>query len=242
MVLQRSLASVGVSYDYHIKSVSCETFALMMIGLFEELQAIQQEVLRSHRSDLSEEEQSKANIRNEERYNVFYNSVKSNIEKVRPGVILTLDFLIKVCLKPLGNTRHRLGRVDPYRGSMPTGSQHIDKATKSYNALMDAVYHGDKETVISLVNDGLDPKSITAYGKTALTVASTVGDSAICNALMHVVLPKYRADVYHKDGNGRAAIEYAAYLMHSETLCVLKDTTEPRDKVQIVPGRGVINW
>ena len=70
------------------------------------------------------------------KHKIFYDSVISNIEKVRPGVILTLDFLIKVCLNPLGTTKNRLGCVDPYRGSMPAGIQHIEKATKSYLSLI----------------------------------------------------------------------------------------------------------
>jgi hypothetical protein len=240
MVMQRSLVAVGVEYNYHIKAVTCESFALMMIGLFEKSQAIQHEVLRSHRKDLSEDEQSKAIERNSERYKAFYDDVVFNIKNVKTGVILTLDFLIKACLEsnPLGSARNRLGFKDTYRGSMPTGSSHIEKTTQAYNQLMNAVHLGDWESVIALVNQGLDLKSVTAYGKTALTIAASKGHTAICTALIQGVELKYRADVRHKDNNGHDSLEYAEYLNHTETLNALTDTCEPIDKVSRLSERG----
>ena len=121
MIAQRALASVGVTYRYHMKAVSCETFALMMIGLFEDCQAYQQEILRSHKKDLSVKESVNQDERNFERYEEFYESIMRNIESVKPGVILTLDFLIKTCLRPSS------GLTRKYHNHMPTNRNYIDK-------------------------------------------------------------------------------------------------------------------
>ena len=78
-----------------MKAVSCESFALMMIGLFKESHAIQAEVLRSHKSDLSDKKSKELAVDHAVRYDYFYESVMKSINSVKYGIRLTLEFLIK---------------------------------------------------------------------------------------------------------------------------------------------------
>ena len=49
MVLQRALASCGLFYDYHMRAVSCEAFALTMMTVEPEYNPIQNEVIKPER-------------------------------------------------------------------------------------------------------------------------------------------------------------------------------------------------
>ena len=164
MVQQRALASVGVRYTYDIKAVSCETFSLMMLGMFESTRsAVQEEILRSHKKNLSTKEEERIDERNKQKYEKFHQSVLQNIKSVNHGVVLTLNFLLKNCL-------HNSGIIPRYGGhQMPKDTEFIDKMNDAYEDLMNAILDNNLHEVKRLMDIGLATKSITAYGKTSLT-------------------------------------------------------------------------
>ena len=113
--------------------------------------------------------------------------------------------------------------------------------THSYNELMDAVYAGNRSEVIDLVNQGLDLSSVTSYGKTALTLAASKGFTSICMALINDVKQEYKAQVNHKDGNRRFAVDYAEYLDYRDTFNALMSTSQSNNMLQIPEKRYVCN-
>ena len=98
IVLQRALASVGVEYKYHISSVSCESYALMMIGLFEETQAIQLSVLRSRTKDLPDDVKHQKDLGNSKRYCTFYEQNNATYLSVADSGIYTILFFMDLKL------------------------------------------------------------------------------------------------------------------------------------------------
>ena len=204
IVLQRAFASVGVEYTYHIKSVSCESFALMMIGLFKESQAIQAEVLRSHKKDPPDDELRAIAVQNTKRYKYFYESVLENIKRVKYGVRLTLKFMLNCPSNP--NPKDEL----------------ITTINDLYNQLMNSIISEDTKSIKELIDIGLDLHSTTRYGKTALTLAASRGLTNICKILIDANDENCTIALNHKDANHREPLEYAGYYNHADTYEFLK--------------------
>ena len=219
IVQQRALACIGIKYNYHMKAVSCESFALMMLGIFEESRAaVQDEILRSHKKNPTDAQNERMQKEWNSRYEIFHSTVIGNLKKVKHGVFLTLKFLLK-----------EIGKRNPglnlrFEGSfMPQNTEFIDRMNEAYEDLLTAVSNNNQSNVKKLVDQGLDLNSSTRYGKTALTVAATRGYNDICLTLTSKVSPTLRANPNKKDENQRNAYEYALYYGHNDTLAVFQE-------------------
>ena len=63
----------------------------------------------------------------------------------------------------------------------------------------------------------------------------------MCRALTQEVNTKYRAEVSHKDGNRRTALEYAVHYRHTHTINTLKETRKNEAQAQTIEKRYLIS-
>ena len=88
-----------------------------------------------------------------------------------------------------------------------------------------------------MVNQGLDLCSVTAYGKTALTLAASKGMTDMCRALTLEVNENCKANVNHKDGHGCTAIEYSVLYGHTDTATALQESYKDEENMPKIEKR-----
>ena len=238
IVLQRALASVGVGYRYSMRAVSSESFALMVIVLFEEAITIQQDASKTVNKGSLKDSIKGMESRGAKTYDELYESVMRKIEAVKKGIRLTLPFLLKNALQPLSyeaNLRQLQSTVGCWTNHWKWRVRYefITEMEKSYEGLINAILMEDKEAVVKLVNLGLDLGVVTDYGKTPLTIAASKGLADNCTALLNEVDPLYTGTLHHKDGNRHEALEYAELYNHPQTYNALTkfETRTPEGKM-----------
>ena len=93
LVLQRALASVGVCFQYHLRAVSCEAFAMTMMNAEPDWRSLQLQVLNNTMVTsvkmTKEKRQADAAM-----YQEFYKSIVARWRMLDQPVILTLKYLV----------------------------------------------------------------------------------------------------------------------------------------------------
>lgn len=151
LVLQKALASIGVEYKYHMRAVSCETFAMAMLGAIDKVtySIVQAEVLSSKRNKITEEQEKLKLEEQKKRFEKFHADLKDQIEKVPEGILLSLAGALM------------------YNRSYPWFHQMVD----SYKQLFKSSYEGTPLSGL-LNHASLNLSSKDEQGRTALFLAS----------------------------------------------------------------------
>ena len=93
LVLQRALASVGICFQYHLRAVSCEAFAMTMMNAEPDWRSLQLQVLNNTMVTsvkmTKEKRQADAAM-----YQEFYSSIVARWRMLDQPVILTLKYLV----------------------------------------------------------------------------------------------------------------------------------------------------
>ena len=110
MVLQRALASCGLYYEYHMRAVSCEVFAMTMMNCQPVYEPLQTDVIQPSRGHEITEEKRK---QDEQRFYNFFQSLVERLSKMENLVILTLKYYLK-SIDPEALKRHIEEDPDPF--------------------------------------------------------------------------------------------------------------------------------
>ena len=155
LVLQRALASLGTYFDYDLRAVSCETFAMTLLKMRPVLVPIQHETLKSFfwdkRTDVTRAE-------DEAKFQKFHEFLVAKMKFHRDDIILTLDYYMK-------NVEKKPKAIVPARGDDPDTLNNAcripwwmeEKSMFSdYRSFANAVKQQNLEEVQALINKGLD--------------------------------------------------------------------------------------
>ena len=209
MIQQRALATVGIRYKYCNLRVSWEQFGLLMMGLFEESKTIQGEAVAARKKNPTLK--SKTDSFGKLKVHELHEAVLGALESVRRGVVITLEYLAQ-----REKANMEISKKKNNKGDSTGASDYIKSLTRDYNELMNASATCDLKNIVQLINQGIDLNSITAFGKTALTIAAARGSEEFCKALIsETKRGNKKLDVNMKDGNGLRAIDYAALYGHT---------------------------
>lgn len=218
MLLQRALASLGVQYEYHMRSVSCETFAVALLEpINDSFGPIQTGLIRSHRKDLPEDAARSQWEKDEQKYQTFHQTLLNRMKDVPKGIILTLEFLMK---------------VDP--GLLLRGSPWFKEMQNCYEVFWDCCRRGDAAGCTREIEKGLNVDSKTndegVDGTTGLMIAAKHGHDEVITVLLN-----QGAEARFTDDEGNTALNY--YLetpnLRKDTLAWLVKITAPTDTTDI---------
>lgn len=170
LVLQKALASIGVKFVYHIKAVSCETFALAMLGSIDESSSynpIQTDVIRSHFQNLPSKLREEKVKEHEKRFKKFHQDLMGQILLVPKGSILTLEFAVRW--------------LTTYaKFSSTVNVPWFMEMNSAYRSLFEAAENGNLLICKNLLECGLNLYSRFWDSKTALEIAVEYGHADIC--------------------------------------------------------------
>ena len=156
LVLQRALASIGVCYQYHLRAVSCEAFAMTMMNAelnwkSFQLQALNQTLYAGMQMTPTKLENDAAMFRE------FYNSIVNRWAQLDQPIILSLEYYLNLIRtvpefrNPLENekTLSELNSKTPWFKAM----------IGDYRRFFDYVARGDIPNAELQLNKGLNINS-----------------------------------------------------------------------------------
>ena len=103
IVLQRALASIGVTYKYHMRAISCETFCTAILHPSDDsFRPIQRSIVRSHKRNLPQEKADRKLEEDAKNYKRFHSKLCKQISLVPPDILLSLKFHLNESQNQLG--------------------------------------------------------------------------------------------------------------------------------------------
>ena len=151
LVLQRALACLGTFFQYNMRSVSCEVFAMTLMKLKPKFQPIQVDVLKPLKWDSVTYAKR---VADQEKFLEFYQALLKKLKWYQDDTILTLDYYLK-------------NNFDQHQRAKATESQDADVLNNAsipwwgemdgdYESFTDAVKNQDLEKCRNLINKGLN--------------------------------------------------------------------------------------
>jgi hypothetical protein len=96
IVLQRALASIGVTYEYHMRAISCEIFCTAILHPSDiSFRPIQRSIIRSHKRNLPQDDADRKLKEDTEKYEIFHKKLCQQISLVPEGILLSLELHLK---------------------------------------------------------------------------------------------------------------------------------------------------
>ena len=184
LVLQRALACLGTFYYYHLRSVNCEGFAMIMmkLNLEPQFEPVQGDVLRPFKGYETDEAKDRED---QKRFKKFYGALLKKVEEWEDETILTLDYYLrnevgKTQKEALENCRD----VDKLNENVAGGMPWWHIMDVDYDLFADAVKQQNLKEVQDLINKGLNINSnLRGEPRTAIAYADAKGFTALAKLL-----------------------------------------------------------
>ena len=165
MVLQRALACCGLYYEYHLRAVSCEAFALTVMNFRPVYEPLQSEVIPPDKKHPMTPEKKKAD---KKRFETFFAHLSQRLDQIQELSLLTLRYYIDSVNdadkyqydEDNPQSLDELNAIKPWFHQM---SADYDKMFKAIEDASDSNYKKQVALVQKLVVAGLDANTKHTY-------------------------------------------------------------------------------